>query len=155
MCGQPWRPLTLHQVSGSSSRRHPSQSLEPNFLFTAPARTTGPSRFCRRDTVACLWHARFPAVAWPLHHPWWKCAEDAAAPPSLSLPGAVEAHAFELPDVLAFTSGPAASTQAAGPLSRTALALHSSWGRTRTVSFSSVETLGRALVCTLPLSARF
>jgi len=45
------------------------------------------------------------------------------------------------------------STQAADPISRVALSLLSSWPRERTVSFSSVETLRRALVCTLPLTA--
>jgi len=35
--GQPWRPVHLHQVSSSSSRRHPAQLLEPNSIFAVPA----------------------------------------------------------------------------------------------------------------------
>jgi len=104
--GQPWRPVHLRQVSSSSSRRHPAQLLEPNFLIAVPAWTTGPSRY-RRDTVACLWPARFPVAA-PSPIPGRSAVVDATASPSLSLLGAVEAHAVDLPDVLALTSGPVA-----------------------------------------------
>jgi hypothetical protein len=50
-CGQPWRPQLLRQVSGSSSYRHPAQSLELNFLFTVPVSTTGPSRLHAVETL--------------------------------------------------------------------------------------------------------
>jgi len=63
MCGQPWRPLTLHQVSGLSSRRHPSQSLESNFLFAVPAWTTGPPRFSGETLLRAYGvHASLPLL---------------------------------------------------------------------------------------------
>jgi len=56
----------LHQVSGSSSRRHPAQSLELNSLFTVPARTTG-RLVSRRDTVACFGlHASLSVATSPI-----------------------------------------------------------------------------------------
>jgi len=48
------------RFSSSSSLRHPAQSLEPNFLFTVPASTTGPSRFPQSRPCGVLWYARFP-----------------------------------------------------------------------------------------------
>jgi len=53
--------------------------------------------------VACM-----PPCLYHFTHPWLKLAEDATAPPSLSLLGAVEARAVNHPDVLALTSGPVA-----------------------------------------------
>jgi hypothetical protein len=132
----------------------PAQSLERNFLFTVPCLDHRPVSFSSVETLRRTsgQHAS-PVLTNSIPSLVQSPAQDVTAPPSLSLLGAVEAHAFELPDVLALTSGPLASTQAAVPLSRTALALLSSWLRTRTVSFSSVETLRRPLVCTLPLSS--
>lgn len=132
-CGQPWRP----NICTRSPARLPagillnllSRILSSQFL-------RGPPAVSYSDETLSRALARTPPCLCHFAHPWSKAAQDATAPPSLSLLGAVEAHAFELPDVLALTSGPVASTQAAIPLSRTALALHSSWGRTRTVSFS-------------------
>jgi len=49
--GQPGRPTILRLVSGSSSHRHPAQSLELNFLFTVPVSTTGPSRVSSVETL--------------------------------------------------------------------------------------------------------
>jgi hypothetical protein len=55
-----------------------------------------------------FWPARFPCLCLRLPIPGTTSSADATAPPSLSLLGAVEAHAFERPDVLALTSGPSA-----------------------------------------------
>jgi len=130
----------MRQISGSSTFRHPANSRAPIFLFTVPDSTTGPSRFPQSGPCDVLVVGTFTLSSVSSYHRWREAriaypVEDATAPPALSLAGAVEAHAFELPDVLAFTSGP----DAACPGCHSALAdrtLPSQLlGRTRTVSF--------------------
>jgi len=138
--------------------RHPAQSLELNFLFTVPDSTTGPPRFpqsrhCDVHRVGTL------PLSWPSPHPWFEVRFDIRfrmrQHPRVSR-FSVRSRLTPSNCLTSWLSRQVLlrTTQAAIPLSRTALALHSSWGRTRTVSFASVETLRRALVCTLPLSAR-
>jgi len=127
-----------------------SRIFSSQFLLGPPARLI----FLSRDTAACFWSAHFPCARPLSHHPWFEVRLRMSQHPRV--------YRFPVRSRLApsnyLTSWLSRqvlvrSCQAAVPLSRTALDLHSSWPRTRTVSFSSVETLRRPLVCTLPLSA--
>jgi len=82
------------------------RTFSSQFLIRLPAVPITSVGTLRR---ACGRHAH--PVVYVSPHPWCETrieypVEDATAPPTLSLAGAVEAHAFELPDVLSFTSGP-------------------------------------------------
>jgi len=135
--------------------RHPSHSRERTFLFTVPAWTSRPVSFLlSRDPAVCSGYAYdpclrtldiFPDVKGLLRmrqHPRvYRFSVRSKLTLSNSLTSWLSRQVL-LPTI-----------QAAVPLSRTALALHSSWVGNMTVSFSSVETLRRPLVCTLPLSA--
>jgi hypothetical protein len=144
----------LRQVSSSSSHRHPAQSLEPNFLFTVPASTTGPSRFPQSRPCGVLRFARFPCL-YASPHPWFEVSlgRDSAPESFASRCGSRLAPSncltswlkrqvphHGLPRLPFRSHGPLFLFTAPGPA-------------LRTVSFSSVETLRRALVGTLPLSA--
>jgi len=151
----PSAPQILRQVSGSSSLRHPAQSLELNFLFTVPAWTTGPSRFPQSRHCGVLPFSTLHLSTPISPHPWGEVWLRMRQHPRV--------YRFSVRSRLTPSSCLTSwlsrqvllrSCQAAVPLSRTALALHSSWLHSRTVSFSSVETLRRTLVCTLPLSVR-
>lgn len=139
LCVQPWRPQHLRQVSGSSFSgillNLLSRTLSSQFLIRPPARPD----FLSRDTATCIRVARFPCrcVLVPSlvrarfefrfrmrQHPRvYRFSERSRLTPSNCLTSWLSRQVL-LP-----------TSQAASPLSRTALALLSSWGRTRTVSF--------------------
>jgi len=132
---QPWCPQLLHQVSGSSSLRHPAQSLEPNFLFTVPAWTTGPPQFPQLRHCGVLLVGTLPLLKLfrpSLAESWLRMQQHpqvyrSSVRSKLTLSNYLTSWLSRQVLLL--------SSQAAVPLSRTALALLSSWIRSRTVSF--------------------
>jgi len=123
------------------------------FPLTSPGPVVGPSRFPQSRPCGVLWSARNPCQ----HHPTSiDFPQDLTAPPALSLAGA--ASELTLPRILTSIHSGQESfdrlPRLLPPLARLALSTHVSWTGRWPVSLSSVETLRRALVCTLPLSAQ-
>jgi len=148
LVGAAIRLRSLLSISGGFFRL-PSRLRGWRFPLTCPGSVVGPSRFPQARPCGVLRSARYP------------CRKHLAASCGLDSTPDFFAHRCGLELSLSAYLISIHSDQAPfdglfrllSPLSRLAFSTHVSWTRRRPVSLSSVETLRRALVCTLPLSA--